>query len=1504
MKGLIRNIYRVLRTVLFSLILTVIGIYALLYVAISLPWVQDKIRQRAEIELSNFLGSDVSIGSVKLKPFDEAVLGDVEIKDLKGRRCVAIEKLGAGINLFLLLSENKIEITYAELLGLDGRVIQDRKGEPLNIDFIVKALSPKDKSKPPTQFDLKIHSVVIRRSTLTFDRNWLPTKGKGLFDANHVKIENLNADVKLPRIKNDDFTVEVRRLAFSEQSDFRMKKLSLNAHITNHSIDVTDLLIELPNSKLQPNDFNLKFDGYDDIGPALARATLKLRLDNTRVTPSDFKAFLPALAKFDSPFTISVDASGNRNAVKINDLLVVAADRSLLIDAKLNVAGLSDIKTLRVDLHKLAVSLNEAATSSVASLLKGFKSTEQAADWVGRLGFIDLNLTGSGSPKAAKIAGVVSVAPGEVRIDATIDNSSPGNLALKGRVEIPGFDLGRLLANSDFGAVSADVEADVKIHGGDVDGNVLLDLRNAAYRQYTLSNLKAEVAKTGKTVSGKVDLDDPRIAFNVEGDCFIDPSNLAIDATANITRLYPSDFGVLPAYHSYCLTANADVDIRRTGKMFDGAIDINDFSFVNPGGQGAKLDRLALVSEMADDGDSRLLTLESDYLDARLAGDFRVERLVPQTKKLLETVMPGLFGREPVFETPYLAGDANLDFEITLKTEVNDLMQAFKIPFKLFDDLPIKGSIDTSTGQAALNFDIPYLQQGDNKLIQNIRVALGLDAVDRLGNLNASLIYPTKNDDVSLNLSVDARDDVLHNVVEWDYNRRKKYCGSVVTDLMIVRDPLTGIRKLALDFNPSQIWVNDSVWQIDAGSLEWENRRAVADNIRAHHANQLVAIKGVASAEPTDTLSVQLQDIDVDYIFETLNINYVTFGGSATGRAFGAGLLGPDMTARTDGLFIKDMTYNSSRLGDGDITGYWDNKAAKVGIGARITDNGRLSAVVDGGVWVKRDSLSFEIDANRVNVGFMRPFMAAFTSSFGGEASGKAHLFGTFSDIDLTGRINADSVRLLVDYTNVPYVGRDSVILTPGLITIPGMRLDDGLGGTAIFSGELRHDYFHEPKFDFRVSHARNLLCYNTNSSINPDWFGRMYGNGGGYIKGYPGYVGMFIDMAIAPHSVFTFVLNDTEAAEEYTFLTFTDRTPKVEIVEQLDTVPDFVKAFYRKTKKEEVGIPTVFALDVRADINDQGEMILVMDPVGGDKIKARGNGALQLRYSSDTDDFSMFGKYVLDEGSYNFTLQDIILRDFTIRRGSSISFNGDPYRAQLDIDALYRVNTSLTDLDKSFANDRDLNRTNVPIDAVLQVRGDMQAPDITFDLELPTLTADVSRKVKSIISTDDQMSRQILYLLALNRFYTPDYMGVSSNGGEWASVASTTLSSQITNMLGQLTDLVSISPTLRTEKGDFSDTEVDVALTSRLLNNRLLLNGNFGYRDRTTSNTTFVGDFDIEYLLNRNGNLRLKAYNHFNDQNYYLKSALTTQGVGIVFRRDFNDMFKWLRPRKKNSAK
>ena len=732
----------------------------------------------------------------------------------------------------------------------------------------------------------------------------------------------------------------------------------------------------------------------------------------------------------------------------------------------------------------------------------------------------------------------------------------------------------------------------------------------------------------------------------------------------------------------------------------------------------------------------------------------------------------------------------------------------------------------------------------------------------------------------------------------WERTDDESFKGGVSLDDAISRNALTAKPEVTVDLNPSVFDFGKARWNIDRSTISWRDNAVNVGGLKIWHDDQFLEIDGVASASPLDSVKVSLAQIDVGYIFDILNINYVTFAGIATGDVVASGAMSKNPVAATDNLEIRQLSYNGAVLGDARFRSAWLNDEKEVSIRADILDSEGNPTTVDGGIWVGRDSLSFDIDTKRVPVEFLQPFMSAFAEDVTGYASGNAKLFGTFKNIDLTGRLLADPVSMKLSYTNVTYHGSDSVIFNPGRIEIPSFRLYDRNGRSALLSGELTHDYFHNARFNFRLTDANRLLSFDTNPKINPDWYGTIYGTGGAIVRGGPGLVSVSVDMSMVGNSAFTFVLNDRQAAEDYTFLTFSDRRKEEAEKLKTDTVSDILKSF-RKQVEVAQDEPSTFRMDVRATVTPSTLMTLVMDPIAGDKITARGNGNIQIDYDTESDAMQMLGKYILEEGNYNFSLQDLILRDFTIRQGSSIAFNGDPMNAILDITASYRVNTNLSDLDKSFSTDRDLARTNVPVDAMLMVDGPMQHPDITFDIELPTLTQDVERKVKSIISTDDMMSRQIIYLLALNRFSTPEYMGGTSNGSEFASVASSTLSSQLSNMFGQLTDKFSLSPSFRSDKGDFSDLEVDVALTSRLLNNRLIINGNFGYRDKSTSQTTFVGDFDIEYLLRRGGNLRLKAYNHFNDQNYYLRQALTTQGLGIIYRKEFDNPFSIFRKRK-----
>lgn len=1488
MKVLI-NLYKVTRSVFFSVIFLITAVYLILYILISVPAVQNVIRDVAEREASKFLGGDVRIESLSLHPFNEVVIHGLEVYGPDHVKCISVETVGAGINLMRLIKGNGIEITYGEIIGMDASVVQQTEDSPLNIRFIIEAFQPKDKNKPPTQFDINLRNVVMRKCQVTFDRMWLPEDSTLVkTDFNHLRIYDLKADVTFPQLKNDDFKIDLRRLAFKMSGGLEVEKVAFQAHVTSRSVSLTDFIVRLPSTELRPSDVTFDFDGFSDIRKSLASGIHDIMVADSRISLSDFGWLVPEFRRYPQPFEIYLDARGNLDAISIEKFSLRSMD-DITMELSGSCSGLGYPENLNFDVDDVHIHLSHFGLTEIGSWISGL--TPQIKKMLSDIGGLDVSASGRGNVSGGnyELDCVLSTGCGDVYISGDIGGMSKGKGTLSGEINIGSMDVARLLGKGKIGTVDATLNLSATINGKDIDGEADLYVTDIMLNGYRYGGIAGTVVKKGKDYEGNLTIDNEIASVNSVALLHVEGAQSWISAHADIAHLYPSGIGLLPNYDGYALGGTLGLEL--TGDNLDnvtGEVRLTDMSFKSVEGMGISLDRLIVKSEMEEM--QRHITVQSDWLDGDISGNFKVAMLPGEIQRISSSVFPSLI-LPPSEDVEY---DSDVEFSFLIKAD-NTLTEFFKLPIRLLVDIPVEGGIRGLDRKAFLAIDIPYLQQGKNKLMHDNMLRVDMDGVMGSVNVDLGSTFPVKRGELALSVNFFGQQDKLYSDIGWINTENSNFKGSLSIDADIERTDISSRPEVILDVNPSIFNMGSARWNVDRGRISYADNIIDVDGIKIWHDDQFVEISGVASALQTDSVAVKLADIDLDYVFETLNINYVTFGGIATGEITAYGALGKDPVALTDNLSVKGLSYNGAVLGDALIKSHWNNEEKAVTINADIRQDGKSRATIDGGIWVARDSLSFGIDADRVPVGFLSPFMSAFSSDVKGYASGSAKLFGTFSDIDLTGRILGDSIALKLDYTNTYYHGTDSVYLDPGKITIPSFRLYDRNGNSALLTGELTHRYFHDPSFTFRISDARGLLCYDTNQKMNPDWYGTIYGNGGAVVRGWPGTVSVSVDMSVTDRSAFTYVLNDTEAAADYHFLTFSDKR-KAEL-ERLsaDSVPDILTSFRRKISGD-ADTPTRFLMDIRCSVSPSSLMTLVMDPVAGDKITARGSGAIQIDYESDSDDMQMLGKYTLTEGNYNFSLQDLILRNFTILPGSSISFNGDPLNASLDITASYRVNTNLSDLDKSFSTDPELARTNVPVDALLMVKGEMQHPDITFDIDLPTLTQDVERKVKSIISTDDMMSRQIIYLLALNRFYTPEYMGASSNGGELAAVASTTLSSQLSNMLGQLTDKFTLAPSFRSDKGDFSDLEVDVALSSRLLNNRLLVNGNFGYRDRSTSSTTFVGDFDIEYLLKRSGNLRLKAYNHFNDQNYYLREALTTQGLGVVYRMDFDNPFTFLK--------
>lgn len=1481
-----------------TVIVLAIVVPALLYVALSLPFVQDAIRGKCEAALSDKLGVEVTIGDLGLRPFNRATLRNVAIVNA-GDTLLKADRLGAGINIYELMVHGNIAIDFAELTGMDMRLHRAAPDAPLNIQPVIDALNKKKDDKEPTQFDLRINTVVIRRSTISYDVDSAPAAEPGTFDSNHVKVNNLRADINIPRLSNDYCRINLKRFAFTEQSGLEITDLHSNLFYSTEQIGWEDMVINMPGSTIEPTDLKESLSSLGGIATGLSSRTLAIGIKpGSHVYIPDIAPLAPNLKGIDATLNFDLDLEANLNNISLHSIDISDNSGDIALTMRNGIVDRPlDAEKLHYKVDDLSLRLGGKLHALLADM-----GLQLPAD-INIPEGITLKGTAEGNAHAGRAKASVDIDEGNMTAQLAYMKPKNSNaISTKFNITAQNINLQEALRNDDLGMLNADVKGEATIAGTRSKAKIQGEVTDFTFRRHSYSQVTADVAYNAGNIEGSIAIADDAADIKATFSGSTAPGKEAIQLAATLDNVDLNGLNITDSFNGYKLNAQIDANIIGSKPdRADGVITVNGLSLASADdGKTLSFDNITLRSNASTL--PRQLTVESDILNGGITGDFCFASLIPTLRDITLKAIPAL--STTAHDKKWLVTDAaDNDFTIDFTLDNLDrLSDFFSLPVYALYPIEIDGKVDAASSLLSLNIDAPYLRQG-NKLIEGTQFTTLIDGTTGVDRAVLNTSYPSKDGMTAVTLAMQARENIVDTDINWKIDRKRNYSGNISMSTLI--DRFASQVNTFTDIHESTMTFNDSVWTISPAIIATQGMSKIkVSDFNVSRSNQFVKINGVVSDNPDDKLDIDVLNLNLDYIFEAIGIDKVQLGGDATGLLTASNLLSGAPRISTDGIHVTNISYNKCVFGDADVLSWWDNDLKAVAIDGTIYQpNGKI-AKVEGEIFPMSSSLDLRIKTDETPVGFMEEYMKAFASDVTGLGTGQAHIYGTFSDIDMEGDLFVKDLRLKLNFTNTYFTATDSIKITPGNITLSDITLHDPYGHTAQLNGRVTHKYFRAPTFDFTIRKARSMLVYDEPATPNADWYGKIFVNGGATVHGEPGVVKIDVEATTTAGSTFSFVLSELEVADEYTFLTFRDIDAQADdtketVDERLGAV-EHLRALLNKPTDEET---SDYIIELRVNITPEAEIILVMDPVAGDRIRSHGQANMRMVYNSADNDLRMFGTYTLERGTYNFTLQDIIIKDFIINSGSQIAFTGDPLTARLNIEAIYPLNANLSDLDESFLQDKELNRTNVPVHAVLKVGGDIQQPDISFDLAFPTLTSDTYRKVRSIVSTEEMMNRQIIYLLALNRFYTPDYMTSTTKGNELFSVASSTISSQLSNILGHLSDKWSVSPNFRSDRGDFSDMEVDVALSSRLLNNRLLLNGNFGYRDKTLNSNQFIGDFSIEYLLNRTGTIRLKAYNFYNDQNYYLRTADTTQGVGVMFKRDFDNIFSFLRRKKSDKT-
>ena len=659
------------------------------------------------------------------------------------------------------------------------------------------------------------------------------------------------------------------------------------------------------------------------------------------------------------------------------------------------------------------------------------------------------------------------------------------------------------------------------------------------------------------------------------------------------------------------------------------------------------------------------------------------------------------------------------------------------------------------------------------------------------------------------------------------------------------------------------------------------------------------------SNNPIDAINVELKDINIGYVFDIIQVtDDVVFEGDATGKVYASNVFAdPKLNAH---LNFSDFALNDGSLGSLDVKANWDNQVKGIYLDAHIAEGEIAESTVRGYIYPLQPNagLDLRIDAKELNIKFIERYMESIVEDLQGRVSGKVHFYGKFKELTLDGTVMTNAA-MKFDFLNTSFTVSDSIRMQPAGIDFNRVKIGDLEGNSGMVNGYLRYDHFKDIQYRLDIQ-VNNMLLMNTSETPEMPFYGTVYGTGNALLTGNA-QSGLNANVAMTTNrnTTFNYTIGAAMLATNNQFISFIDKTPR----RAQDSIQ--ITTYYDEIQEEEVQHNTIpdIRLNLLIEATPDATMRIVMDPTTGDYISCRGLGNIRTEFYNKGD-VKLFGNYRIQQGVYKFSLQEVIRKDFNIQDGSTITFNGTPLNATLDINAYFTVTSaSLTDLIPDASS--IVQQPNVRVNCMMNLSGILLHPTLKLDIALPNERDEIQSLVRNYISTEEQMNMQILYLLGLGKFYMENTNGTRQSD-MMSSVLSSTLSGQLNNLLSQIIDNNNwnIGTNLSTGERGWTDVEVEGILSGQLLNNRLLINGNFGYRDNPMSNTNFIGDFEAEWLLNSSGDIRLKAYNETNDR-YYTKTNLTTQGVGILFKKDFNrwnDLFFWnkwkLRKLKKDAQK
>ena len=1427
----------------------------LLAIALSLPFVQTGIAHYGTKYINKQFGTHINVDKVAITIFGGVKLKGVLIMDHHNDTLISADKLQTNILGIREFAKNGLQFGTVRMDKLNFHM-KAYKGETLsNFDVFTRSFDNGKKPDPNNPFKIRAGYVYVTNGRFRLTNENAVT-------AKILDLKKLNGNVKGFFLKGGDIKGDIQKLSLLDHHGLFVDNLKGNFEYTKTKIQLHDIELATAESALT-GDLTLTYN-KEKMKDFVNLVDFDFKVERATISSNELNIFFNEFGK-NQKYYLSTTLKGPLNNFILNDLKLLDGHDSEIIGS-VNFRHLFDKKGpgfyMNGDFDRIAS--NYSNLTAIMPRILG-KSLPKILDKFGRVDMVGhVTLTKQDIDTEMYVMSGL----GEAQANLSVKGyNTPSDAIYTGTIDLDNFNLGAIAEAKTVGNTTLHLDIDGRgFNKQSLNTTVKGNITGLAFNGYNYKKINIDGRFKWPYFKGSINSNDPNLLMSFDGLIDMGQKKKEYDFHAQVDY---ADLAALKLMKKDTLSIfKGDLLFNAKGTNINdiaGKVEISRLSYQNS--RDSYYFEDFVVESVFDEANVRTLTINStDIIEGRVTGKFDIAQL----PKLMENAVGSLYTN---YSPNKIKKGQYLDFDFTIYNKILEIVVPEVV---VGQNTKLRGRVNGDKGDFKLAFNSPNITAYDN-YFDNINI--DIDNKNPLYNAYVSMdSVRMKNYKVSdFSLINITQNDTLYVRTEFKGGKRAQDAFSLNLYHTIdeKKNSVVGFKKSEINFKNYQWFINELDAKDNKVTFNKKLTDFTIDNLSMSHNDQRVELNGDLKGKNYKDLKLSFNDVDLAKVTPTLDS--LNFGGRLNGDV--SLKQNKNEFSPASSITIDSLQMNKYNLGNMSLQVTGDKSLRKFNVNTSIVKDDKETFSTVGNIEIvdKQTLLSLDAVFSDFDISPLQVFLKSIFPEIRGRASGRAAIVGNAKDPQLDGIVYIKGGGIKVGYLNTDYNFEENatVDITQERILFRNIELLDTKHNTkGRINGTVQHKLFKDWALDLNITSDR-MLVLDTQDSDDAIYYGTAFIKGNAELKGPTTELVINVNAESAEGTDIKLNLGNTGATSTTNAAFIHFLSPK-----EKENIAKGIIAQATKTYK---GLELNFDLNV----TPVAKLEVIIDKNTGHSLNATGNGIMLLNINT-LGKFNMFGDFVVEQGQYNFKYGGLFDKKFTLKKGGAINWEGDPTRARLNLEAIYKTQANPSVLLETATFNR-----NIPVEVNIVLNGTITTPEPDFTINFPGVSSVLKSDLDYRLSDMDTRQTQALSLLGTGSFISPTNANTAVYGSLFER-ASSLFNDLFTD--GESKVNVGVNY-VQANKNPYIETNSQVGLTlSSQINDRITFNGVVGVPVGGVNQSAVVGNVELQLRINDDGTLKARVFNRENDINFLGEGIGYTQGVGLTWEIDFDtfDELMW----------